>query len=162
MPGGRAKPRAPRARGGSVAADASMSPLGVAGKSAGTLGAGVRRCASLSAMRLETDRLLLRRPRLSDAIDLLRFLGDAAAMRYTHSLAGLRDCRRHIAGHECQPRKVGFGPWTVLDRKHERIIGFGASRRVFEKAGFEEQRFVPAMNRYLYAHRAAPTIFHAI
>jgi RimJ/RimL family protein N-acetyltransferase len=162
-------------------------------------------------MKLKTDRLVLRRPRLSDATDLLRFLGDAGAMRYTHSLAGLRECRRHIAGHECQRRKLGFGPWTVLDRKHQGIIGFGglyddpfdvgwgaeigyrfapfawslgyateltrfcltiahdrlglaevrafahpcnaASRRVLEKAGFAEQRFVPAMNRYLYAHR---------
>jgi RimJ/RimL family protein N-acetyltransferase len=164
-------------------------------------------------MRLETDRLVLRRPRLSDAADLLRFLGDADAMRYTHSLASLRECRRHLAGHECQRRKRGFGPWTVLDRKHREIIGFGglyddpfdagwgaeigyrfapsawgngyateltrfcltvahgrlglaevrafahpdnaASRRVLKKAGFEEQRFVPAMNRYLYAHRGS-------
>jgi RimJ/RimL family protein N-acetyltransferase len=161
-------------------------------------------------MRLETDRLVLRRPRLGDATDLLRFLGDADAMRYTHCLAGLRECRRHIAGHEWQRRRLGFGPWTVLDRKHH-VIGFGglyddpfdvgwgaeigyrfapsawgrgyatelvrycltvahdrlglaevrafahpdnaASRRVLEKAGFAMLRFVPAMNRCLYAHR---------
>ncbi len=161
----------------------------------------------------ETLRLRLRRPRLSDAPGLLRFLGDAEAMRYTVKLADLRDCRRHIAGHECQRRDKGYGPWTVLERRSGAIIGFGglyddpfdvgwgpevsyrfapwawgkgyateltefcvklaceelglaeisafahpdnvASRRVLEKAGFEEERFVPAMNRYLYCRRLA-------
>jgi RimJ/RimL family protein N-acetyltransferase len=28
-----------------------------------------------------------------------------------------------------------------------------ASRKVLSKAGFEEVRFVPAMNRFLYTHR---------
>jgi [ribosomal protein S5]-alanine N-acetyltransferase len=158
---------------------------------------------------LETARLLLLRPRLADATDLLVFLGDADAMRYTHCLASLHACRRHIAGHEWQRRKRGYGPWTVREKRSERIIGFGglyddpfepgwgaevgyhfapaawghgyateltryclavaaerlslslvkafahpdnvASRRVLEKAGFVEQRFVPAMNRYLFA-----------
>jgi RimJ/RimL family protein N-acetyltransferase len=160
----------------------------------------------------ETDRLVLRRPRLSDAPHVLRILGDADAMRYTRRLASLRECRRHIAAHGCQRRKTGYGPWVVLDRAGTHIIGFGglyddpfdarwgievayhfapaawgkgyateltrfclelahqrlgraevrafahpdnaASRRVLEKTGFEEQRFLPAMNRYLYAHRA--------
>jgi RimJ/RimL family protein N-acetyltransferase len=69
--------------------------------------------------------LTLRQPRLSDAPALLGFLGDGAAMRYTLTLPDLRDCRRHLAGHECQRRKVGYGPWTVLERDSEEIIGFG-------------------------------------
>jgi ribosomal-protein-alanine N-acetyltransferase len=159
--------------------------------------------------QMDTDRLVLRRPRLSDAPELLAFLGDADAMRYTFRLASLPECRRHIAGHECQRRKRGFGPWTVRRKADERIIGFGglyddpfdpgwgpevgyhfapsawghgyateltrhclevardrlglaevrafahpdntASRRVLEKSGFVEQRFVPEMSRYLYA-----------
>ena len=54
-------------------------------------------------MWLETDRLLLRRPLLSDAADLQSILGDEDAMRYTRRMASLREWRRHIAGHERQP-----------------------------------------------------------
>jgi|RhiMethySRZTD1v2_1073278.scaffolds.fasta_scaffold1194189_1 [ribosomal protein S5]-alanine N-acetyltransferase len=164
-------------------------------------------------MWLKTDRLLLRRPVLSDAPDLQRILGDEDAMRFTHRLESLRECRRHLAGHECQRRKVGYGPWVVLDKSDRAIIGFGglyddpfhvgwgievayqfakaawgkgyateltgfclrvaheclgftevrafahpdnaASQRVLEKTGFERQRFVPEMNRYLFVHRSA-------
>jgi ribosomal-protein-alanine N-acetyltransferase len=162
-------------------------------------------------MSLETARLVLRRPRLSDAADLLDFLGDADAMRYTLRVSNLSACRRHIAGHECQRRKVGYGPWCVLRKEDSQIVGFGglgddpfdtgwgpeisyhfarpvwghgyateltrfclklareqlglvevsafahpdntASRRVLEKTGFDELRFIPAMNRYLYLHK---------
>lgn len=160
---------------------------------------------------LETDRLLLRRPLLSDAPDLHRILGDEDTMQYTRRLASLRDCRRHIAGHECQHRKKGYGPWVVVEKSGRTLIGFGglyddpfdvgwgaevgyhfaktawgngyateltefclhmaharlgfaevrafahpnnaASQRVLEKAGFARQRFLPTMNRYLFAHR---------
>ena len=162
-------------------------------------------------MTLETDRLLLSIPRLAEAPGLFDFLGDMRAMRHTLPLETMRDCRRHIAGHARQRRKVGYGPWTVRAKADGQIIGFGglyddpfdpgwgievsyafasqtwnngfateltrfclvfarkelgvhlvrafahpenvASRRVLEKAGFREQRFVPEMNRYLYEHR---------
>lgn len=163
-------------------------------------------------MQDETDRLLLLRPSLSDAPLLLPFLGDAQAMRYTIHLRGLTDVRRHLAGHEAQRRRLGYGPWTIRERMSRQIIGFGglyddpfepgwgpevayhftpvawgkgyaseltayclsiahggfriasvkafahpenlASRRVLEKAGFSEVRFVAEMNRHLYAHDA--------
>jgi len=163
-------------------------------------------------MTLETVRLRLSRPLLSEAPQLLSFLGDAEAMRHTVAIADLRACRRHIAGHECQRRRLGYGPWTVRTKADGRIVGFGgvyddpfdpgwgvevgyrfapfawgsgyaseltrfclslaheqlelplvrafahpdnaASRRVLEKAGFRELRFIPGMNRYLYEHRA--------
>jgi RimJ/RimL family protein N-acetyltransferase len=166
---------------------------------------------NLGAAPLQTERLLLRWPRLSDAPDLFRFLGDAEAMRYTMRISSFRECRRHIAGHEWQRRKVGCGPWTILHKTSERVIGFGglyddpfdhgwgievgyrfapsawgqgyatelakfcvemargrlglaevkafahpdntASRRALEKAGFEQERFVPAMDRHLYRCR---------
>lgn len=163
--------------------------------------------------QFETDRLLLRPPRLVDAPELFAFLGDAEAMRHTQRIASLRCCRRHIAGHERQRRKVGCAPWTIATKADHRIIGWGglyddpfdrgwgielgyffaptawgkgyaselaafsltlardrlalsevrafahadnaASRRVLEKAGFTIERFVPAMDRYLYRYRLA-------
>jgi [ribosomal protein S5]-alanine N-acetyltransferase len=76
-------------------------------------------------MSLETERLVLRRPRLSDGPDLLKFLGDADAMRYTLRFSDLSAYRRHIAGHECQRQKVGYGPWCVFRKEDGQIIGFG-------------------------------------
>lgn len=134
--------------------------------------------------------------------------GDAGAMQYTLHFDDISQCRRHIAGHDCQRRRKGFGPWTVVEKRSGEIVGFGglcddpfdpgwgvemiyhfapavwgrgyateltrfclgharevlrlpevlafahpnniASRRVLEKTGFEQQRFVPEMNRHLY------------
>src|SRR5262249_19070368 len=78
-----------------------------------------------SRMTLETGRLLLSVPRLSDAPQLFLFLGDLEAMRHTVRLETLRECRRHIAGHECQRRKVRYGPWTMREKVSGQIIGFG-------------------------------------
>ncbi len=156
-----------------------------------------------------TERLELRTPRLSDVPALFAFMGDAAAMRHTHTHETQRELRRHLAGHRCQARKVGCGPWTVIERATGQIIGFGGlyddpfdpggwgveigyffapaawgkgyaselaraaiadaramglpslrafahpdnagSRRVLTKAGFQQERFVPEMDRFLYA-----------
>ena len=76
-------------------------------------------------MTLETDRLLLSAPRLADAETLLGFLGDPEAMRHTFQLKTLRECRRHIAGHERQRKRVGYGPWIVRTKRDGQIIGFG-------------------------------------
>src|SRR5215831_532116 len=51
-------------------------------------------------MATETARLMLRRPMLADVPELFAFLGDAAAMQYTHVDASIRDCRRRVAAHE--------------------------------------------------------------
>lgn len=160
-------------------------------------------------MSMETARLVLRRPRLADVPALFVFLGDAAAMRYTHVDASIRDCRRRVAAHEHRRRRDGYAPWTVVDRADGRIIGWGGlytdpfdpgwgvevgymfhpaawgqgyatelvtacvgvadhvlklplvsafarpdnlgSRRVLEKTGFEIVRYIPEMERFLYA-----------
>jgi ribosomal-protein-alanine N-acetyltransferase len=72
-----------------------------------------------------TARLVLRLPRLSDAGQLMGFLGDRDAMRYTFHFADLRGCRRHIAGHDRQRKKKGFGPWTIVEKVSGHIVGFG-------------------------------------
>lgn len=76
-------------------------------------------------MICETARLLLRPPRLADAPDLFEFLGDATAMQYTTLRTSLRDCRRYLAGHERQRRRVGCAPWVVVERETMAIIGLG-------------------------------------
>jgi RimJ/RimL family protein N-acetyltransferase len=76
-------------------------------------------------MPIETARLLLRPPRLTDAAPLFRFLGDATAMKYTLRQASLRDCRRYLAAHERQRRRVGCAPWVVVEKETGVAIGFG-------------------------------------
>ena len=159
-------------------------------------------------MPLETARLLLRPPRLTDAPRLFGFLGDAAAMQYTTPQASLRDCRRYLAAHERQRWRVGCAPWVVIEKPSGETIGFGGlyedpfdpgwgvevgyffapaawgkgyatelmqfcvalagqqarwpmlrafahpqnapSQRVLSKCGFQQERFVPDMQRFLY------------
>lgn len=76
-------------------------------------------------MQLETPRLLLRPPTLSDVPALFRFLGDRDAMRHTHHDTTLRGCRRRIAVHEWRRRRDGYAPWTVITRADGCIIGWG-------------------------------------
>jgi RimJ/RimL family protein N-acetyltransferase len=75
--------------------------------------------------RHETERLILRPQRLSDAPDLFAFLADPEAMRYTQCLPSLRECRRHIAADERQRRRIGCAMWTVLTKVDGRIVGRG-------------------------------------
>jgi [ribosomal protein S5]-alanine N-acetyltransferase len=74
---------------------------------------------------LETPRLMLRRPRLSDTSTLFEFLGDPAAMKHTQVDPSLRDCRRRIAAYERNRRRYGYAPWTVVRKEDRRIIGWG-------------------------------------
>jgi [ribosomal protein S5]-alanine N-acetyltransferase len=76
-------------------------------------------------MTPETDRLSLSVPQLADAPRLFDFLGDMTAMRLTSRLETMRDCRRYIAGHACQRRRIGYGPSTVRAKADGQIIGFG-------------------------------------
>lgn len=76
-------------------------------------------------MEILTERLSLRPTRTSDVPALFAFLGDAQAMRHTHHCPTLRDCRRHVAGHEWQRRRLGYAPWTVRNRADGAILGWG-------------------------------------
>lgn len=76
-------------------------------------------------MSIETTRLILRRPRLSDTPTLFEFLGDAEAMRHTHADTSLRACRRRVAVHEWRRRINGYAPWTVTTKTDDRMIGWG-------------------------------------
>jgi [ribosomal protein S5]-alanine N-acetyltransferase len=76
-------------------------------------------------MPIETARLLLRPPRLTDAPALFEFLGDTTAMQYTTPRTSLRDCRRYLAAHERQRRRVGCAPWVIAEKGIGATIGFG-------------------------------------
>jgi ribosomal-protein-alanine N-acetyltransferase len=76
-------------------------------------------------MKVETPRLILRRPCLADVPLLFEFLGDAKAMRHTHVDRSMRDCRRRVAVHEWRRRHDGYASYTVLAKADGRIIGWG-------------------------------------
>ncbi len=76
-------------------------------------------------MSIETPRLVLRRPRLTDVPALFEFLGDAEAMRHTHAHASMRECRRWVAVHEWHRRQNGYAPWSITTKADGRIIGWG-------------------------------------
>lgn len=76
-------------------------------------------------MEILTSRLSLRPTKASDVPALFAFLGDAEAMRHTSRFATLRACRRHVAGHEWQRRRLGCAPWTVRSRVDGAILGWG-------------------------------------
>jgi ribosomal-protein-alanine N-acetyltransferase len=78
-----------------------------------------------TCMHTETARLILRRPRLTDAPAFFEFLGDAEAMRYTHVDTSLRACRRRVATHEWRRRRNGYAPWTIVAKASGQIIGWG-------------------------------------
>jgi len=77
------------------------------------------------AIEIQTARLMLRRPTLADAPALFEFLGDAAAMQFTHVDASIRDCRRRVAAHEHSRPQDGYAPWTIVSRADGRIVGWG-------------------------------------
>lgn len=83
-----------------------------------------RKCLIVSNF-LETNRLLLSAPRLSEVPALFAFLGDKAAMQNTHCDANIRECQRRIAVHEWRRRRDGFAPWTVRLKTTGKIIGWG-------------------------------------
>ena len=74
---------------------------------------------------IETKRLLLSEPKLSEVPALFSFLGDKSAMQHTRCDVNFRECRRRIAVHEWKRRHEGFAPWTVRLKTTEKIIGWG-------------------------------------
>lgn len=74
---------------------------------------------------IETERLWLTPPKLSEVPALYRFLGDPKAMQFTQCDASLRACRRRSAVHERRRRHDGYAPWTVRRKDTGKIIGWG-------------------------------------
>ncbi|WP_422019851.1 GNAT family N-acetyltransferase [Roseibium sp.] len=79
----------------------------------------------LSNVDVQTDRLLLARPKLRDVPELFGFLGDQHAMQYTHVDKDMASCRRRIAVHEWRRRRDRFAPWAIRLKGQSEIIGWG-------------------------------------
>jgi len=76
-------------------------------------------------MKIRTKHLVLEPATLADVPALYAFLGDPTAMRHTHHCRTLRDCRRHVAGHEWQRRRIGCAPWSIRRHDDRALIGWG-------------------------------------
>jgi ribosomal-protein-alanine N-acetyltransferase len=74
---------------------------------------------------VETDRLLLSHARLSDVAALFGFLGNHAAMQFTHIDETFADCRKRVLVHEWFRRRDGFAPWVIRKKSDRTIIGWG-------------------------------------
>ncbi len=74
---------------------------------------------------IETDRLILSAPKLSEVPELFSFSGNKTAMQHTHCDASLTECRRRVAIHEWKRRHNGFAPWTARIKQTGKIAGWG-------------------------------------
>lgn len=74
---------------------------------------------------IHTERLTLRKLHSGDIDNLFAFLGDAAAMAFTHTDATWSECRRRVLVHEWFRRKDGAAPWVVVERASGQVIGWG-------------------------------------
>ena len=76
-------------------------------------------------MQTATGRLQLRPATADDAPALFAFMGDPAAMHFTHVQPSLDACRHHISAHESRRPIAGCAPWTILEKASGAIIGWG-------------------------------------
>lgn len=72
-----------------------------------------------------SERLILRPSSSADVPALFVFLGDAAAMQYTHVDPSFKACLKRVMVHEWFRRRDGYAPWTISRRADGRIIGWG-------------------------------------
>jgi len=74
---------------------------------------------------IETERLILTKPRICDVPELFKFLGDPLAMTHTHCDKSFAECRRRIAVHEWKRRHNGYAPWVIRLKDVGKAIGWG-------------------------------------
>ena len=78
-----------------------------------------------TAVIVETDRLIVRLFRLSDADAMNRIFGDPEVMRFG---SGIQTSEQtHDWLHRCLEnyrQKSGIGPWAVIEKSNEEVIGY--------------------------------------
>jgi RimJ/RimL family protein N-acetyltransferase len=75
-------------------------------------------------MQIETDRLVLRPPRLEDAEGLLDFVGDDAVMDPIGSEpGGIEVAIEHLERWAARWQQNGMGPFLLVERDGDRLLG---------------------------------------
>ena len=77
------------------------------------------------APTVETTRLYLRAPTLSDVDALFDIQGEATAMRYTFVAQDRAATERYLRAYATRFDEDGFAPWTAVLKEDGRIIGWG-------------------------------------
>jgi [ribosomal protein S5]-alanine N-acetyltransferase len=77
----------------------------------------------MSAIRIETDRLLIRELQDSDLDFVAEMLGDPEVMRYWAKPYSREEAAEWIARHRKRYETDGFGYWLALSKKDARPIG---------------------------------------
>lgn len=78
-----------------------------------------------ASFQLETPRLLIRELKAEDVAALALILGDAKVMR--HSVGGVmttKETREFVAGCIFSYQANDFGPWAVIDKSNNALIGY--------------------------------------
>src|SRR5712692_7215947 len=75
-------------------------------------------------MRIETERLLLRKPRLEDADDLLAYVGDPDVMRWIGGETGNRETAAAAIERWLERWDADdIGHFSVIGKEHGRVLG---------------------------------------
>jgi YD repeat-containing protein len=72
---------------------------------------------------IETDRLLLRRPRLLDAAELARIFADEETMRFIGGTVGRAETESRIEQMSARWERDGFGQLVAERREDGRVVG---------------------------------------
>jgi [ribosomal protein S5]-alanine N-acetyltransferase len=76
-------------------------------------------------MKIETDRLLMRRLQDSDAHEFFKTVGDPDVMKYWRGTDKTEDdALKRIRKMENHWKKHGFGDWAVVEKRTDGLIGF--------------------------------------
>ena len=75
--------------------------------------------------RIETERLILRPVKASDADSLHDALSDQDHMRFTASTSDFASSQSYFRSLEQHWRRHGFGAWTLVHRQTSETLGWG-------------------------------------
>ncbi|MFZ2501655.1 MAG: GNAT family N-acetyltransferase [Nocardioides sp.] len=83
------------------------------------------------AHEIRTERLLLRRPRPADAVEIFAILGDPRTVEHNPSdrVGDLQEAGELVSRWIAHWKEHGFGYWCVLAPGSDRILGYAGLKR---------------------------------